>query len=144
VIPIGRFHHIGVATESISRDEAVYAQLGYRREGEEFVDPGQGVRGVFVVGPGPRLELLEPHAQSTTLGPWLRAGSRLYHQAYEVDDLDASLGLARNELRAHILRAPMPAPAFGGRPVSFLVLRNRSVIELIQAEWGVERGQLET
>jgi methylmalonyl-CoA/ethylmalonyl-CoA epimerase len=134
VIPIGRFHHIGVATESIARDEAVYAQLGYERDGEEFLDPGQGVRGVFLVGPGPRLELLEPYAGSTTLEPWLRAGSRLYHQAYEVDDLDASLDRARKELRAHVLRAPISAPAFGGRPVSFLMLRNRSVIELIQAQ----------
>jgi len=134
VIPIGRFHHIGVATESIARDEVVYAQLGYHRDGEEFVDPGQGVRGIFLVGPGPRLELLEPYEGSATLEPWLRAGSRLYHQAYEVDDLDASLASARKELRAHVLRPPMPAPAFAGRPVSFLMLRNRSMIELIQAE----------
>jgi methylmalonyl-CoA/ethylmalonyl-CoA epimerase len=133
-MPIGRFHHIGVATESIVRDEDVYALLGYQREGEVFLDAGQGVRGVFLVGPGPRLELLEPHEGSTTLEPWLRAGSRLYHQAYEVDDLDASLSLARRDLRTHVLRRPMPAPAFGGRPVSFLMLRNHSVIELIQAE----------
>ncbi|BCZ24963.1 VOC domain-containing protein [Mycobacterium senriense] len=131
--PIGRFHHIGVATESIARDEAIYAQLGYQREDEEFVDPAQGVRGLFLVGPGPRLELLEPLEGSTTLDPWLEAGSRLYHQAYEVDDLNASLDSARKELRAHILRPPMPSPAFGGRSVSFLILRNRSVIELVQA-----------
>jgi methylmalonyl-CoA/ethylmalonyl-CoA epimerase len=134
VKPIGRFHHIGVATESIARDEAVYAQLGYEREGEEFIDPNQGVRGVFLRGPGPRLELLEPHEGSTTLEVWLQGGSRLYHQAYEVDDLDASLRSARKDLRAYVLRAPMPAPAFDGRPVSFLMLRNHSVIELIQAE----------
>ena len=134
MISIGRFHHIGIATESIARDEAVYVQLGYEPEGEKFLDPGQGVRGVFLVGPGPRLELLEPHEGSATLEPWLRAGSRMYHQAYEVDDLDASLASARKELRAHVLRAPMPAPAFGGRPVSFLMLRNRSMIELIQAQ----------
>lgn len=131
---IGRFHHIGVATESIARDESVYAQLGYHREGEEFVDSTQGVRGLFIVGPGPRLELLQPYLGSTTLEPWLGGGSRLYHQAFEVEDLDASLVLARTELQAHLLRAPKPAPAFGGRPVSFVMLRNRSVIEIIQAE----------
>lgn len=134
MIPIGRFHHIGVATESIARDEAIYSQLGYQREAEEFTDPAQGVRGLFLVGPGPRLELLEPLEGSTTLNPWLQAGSRLYHQAYEVDDLNASLEWARKELRAHILRPPMPSPAFGGRSVSFLILRNRSVIELVQAD----------
>lgn len=131
--PIGRFHHIGVATESIAHDEAVYATLGYEREGDEFVDPGQGVRGVFIVGPGPRLELLEPHEGSETLEPWLQAGSRLYHQAYEVDDLAESLISARKRLRAHVLRAPLPAPAFGGRSVSFVMLPNRAVIELIEA-----------
>lgn len=134
MIPIGRFHHIGVAAESIARDEVIYAQLGYERDGDEFLDPGQGVRGVFLVGPGPRLELLEPYEGSATLDPWLRAGSRLYHQAFEVDDLDTALGSARREMRAHIIRAPMPAPAFGGRRVAFLLLRNSSLIELIQAE----------
>jgi methylmalonyl-CoA/ethylmalonyl-CoA epimerase len=134
VNPVGRFHHIGVACESMAFDERVYAQLGYEREGSEFVDPGQGVRGLFLIGPGPRLELLEPYEGSTTLEPWLRSGSRMYHQAFEVDDLDASLASARVDLRAHVLRAPMAAPAFAGRPVSFLMLRNRSVIELIQAE----------
>ncbi len=130
----GRFHHIGVATEAIDREESIYRQLGYEREGEEFVDPYQGVRGLFLTGPGLRLELLEPHNGSATLEPWLRAGSRLYHQAYEVDDLEASLGAARNDLRAHILRPPWPSPAFDGRPVSFLLLRNRAVIELVQGE----------
>jgi len=131
---VGRFHHIGVATESLQVEVEIYERLGYMREGDAFVDVGQGVRGIFLVGPGPRLELLESLDGSTTLDPWLQSGSRLYHLAYEVDDLQVSLQTARQELRAHVLRPPLPAPAFGGRPVSFLMLRNQSIIELIQAE----------
>ena len=73
------FHHIGVATEGIADAERTYADLGYQREGAEFCDHAQGVRGIFIVGPGPRLELLEALGDSTTLDPWLRAGSRMYH-----------------------------------------------------------------
>lgn len=134
MIPLGRFHHIGIATESIERDETVYGHIGYRREGSVFTDAAQGVRGLFVVGPGPRLELLEPYAGSTTLDPWVKAGIRMYHLAFEVFDLGAALASARHDLNAHILRPPLPSEAFAGRVVSFLMLRNRSVIELIQSE----------
>jgi methylmalonyl-CoA/ethylmalonyl-CoA epimerase len=135
----GRFHHIGVASKSIHREEEVYGLLGYQREGEMFVDEGQGVRGMFVTGPGPRLELLEPHRGSLTLEPWLQCGARMYHQAYEVDDLTETLDLARRSRRVRVIRAPMSAPAFSGRPVAFLMLRNRAMIELIQSPNGTER-----
>lgn len=128
----GRFHHVGVATTSIERDESAYSKLGYIREGMEFVDPNQGVRGLFVVGPGPRLELLEQLEGSSALAPWLNSTNRMYHLAYEVDNLVTDLAMAQQELRAHILRPPLPAVAFSGRLVSFIVLRNRAVIELIE------------
>jgi methylmalonyl-CoA/ethylmalonyl-CoA epimerase len=131
---IGRFHHVGVATEGIADAERVYADLGYRREGAEFCDPSQGIRGVFLVGPGPRLELLEPLDDSHTLDAWLRAGSRMYHLAYEVDDLDGMLATARSQFHALVVRPPTPAPAFNGRHIAFVLLRNRALIEFIQAE----------
>ena len=131
---IGSFHHVGVATEGIAEAERTYAALGYAREGGEFCDHAQGVRGVFIVGPGPRLELLEALDGSDTLDPWLRAGSRMYHLAFEVDDLDATLASARSELRAIVLRPATPAPAFGGRRIAFIMMRNRAVIEFIEAE----------
>jgi methylmalonyl-CoA/ethylmalonyl-CoA epimerase len=131
--PIGSFHHIGVATEGIDDAERTYAALGYAREGEEFCDPAQGVRGVFIVGPGPRLELLEPLGGSHTLDPWLRAGSRMYHLAFEVADLDGTLATARSELQAIVVRPPTPAPAFGGRRIAFVMMRNRALIEFVES-----------
>jgi methylmalonyl-CoA/ethylmalonyl-CoA epimerase len=131
---IGTFHHIGVATEGITEAEGTYAALGYAREGDEFCDHAQGVRGVFIVGPGPRLELLEALGGSNTLDPWLRAGSRMYHLACVVDDHDGTLALARSRFQALVLRSPTPAPAFGGRHIAFVMLRNRAVIEFIEAD----------
>jgi methylmalonyl-CoA/ethylmalonyl-CoA epimerase len=132
--PIGSFHHIGVATEGIAEAERTYAALGYEREGGEFCDHAQGVRGVFIVGPGPRLELLEALGDGQTLDPWLRAGSRMYHLAFEVDDLEGTLSTARSQLQALVVRPPTPAPAFGGRRIAFVLMRNRALVEFIEAD----------
>ena len=56
--------------------------------------------------------------------------------AFEVDDLDGTLSTARSEFRALVLRPPTPAPAFGGRRIAFVMLRNRAVIEFIEAASG--------
>jgi methylmalonyl-CoA/ethylmalonyl-CoA epimerase len=139
--PIGSFHHIGVATEGIADAEGTYAALGYQREGEEFCDHAQGVRGVFLVGPGPRLELLEALGGDHTLDPWLRAGSRMYHLAFEVEDLDGTLSTARTQLQAIVVRPPTPAPAFGGRRIAFVMMRNRALIEFVEADPSGTLGQ---
>jgi methylmalonyl-CoA/ethylmalonyl-CoA epimerase len=128
---LGVFHHIGVACRDLAREERAWLDLGYRREHDPFSDSGQGVWGVFLVGGGPRLELLEQLEGSDVLEPWLRSGSRMYHLAYEVVDLEHSIERVRGQ-RGRVVRAPLPAPAFDGRLVCFLMLANRSVIELIE------------
>jgi methylmalonyl-CoA/ethylmalonyl-CoA epimerase len=125
------FHHLGIACKSIEREEAVYAGLGYQREGERFEDTLQGVRGSFMTGGGPRIELLENLPGSATLAPWLAKGVRVYHMAYLVDDFDAELAAA---LRAgwKTMRAPLPAIAFGGARVCFLMMPNMQLVELVE------------
>jgi hypothetical protein len=58
----------------------------------------------------------------------------MYHLAFEVDDLDETLSTARSQLGALVLRPPTPAPAFGGRRIAFVMMRNRAVVELIDSE----------
>lgn len=134
MIFLGPFHHLGIATESIEKEEEVFGEFGYEPEGSPFCDPAQGVRGRFLIGPGPRLELLEPLGGSQTLTPWLASKGRIYHQAFEVGNVDEVLRFVTSTQRARILRPPLPAVAFGGRKVAFVMLRNRSVFELIQSE----------
>ncbi len=126
------FHHLGIATESLASDVRAYAALGYKPDGEEFADQIQGVRGLFLAGGGPRLELLEPLPGSDTLAQILRRGVKCYHHAYEVPSLDASLAELR-AARAQVIRAPAGAVAFDGRRVVFLVLPNTWIVELIEA-----------
>ena len=131
-LPAGcEFHHVGYATASLDQEDAFFALLGYCREGEGFADPEQGVAGRFIIGPGPRIELLENLPGANTLTPWLNAGIKMYHLAYLVDDLGLVLDWARSQ-RAKVTVAAVPAVAFGGRHISFVVFRNGLMLELIE------------
>jgi methylmalonyl-CoA/ethylmalonyl-CoA epimerase len=126
------FHHVGVACTDIVAEIARLSPLGYVVEGVEFNDSLQGVRGVFLTGQAPRLELLEPldGIKRGVLAPWLEKDIKLYHLAYETRSLTASIERLRRE-RAKLIVSPVPAVAFGGRKVAFLMLPNRMLIELI-------------
>ena len=130
-LPAGyEFHHIGYATSSIERERNLFEFIGYRVEGVPFTDERQGVTGCFMVGPGPRIELLENLPGSDTLTPWLDAGIKLYHFAYQVDDIDSAMDWARSQ-RARVVVQPVPAVAFGGRLIAFVMFRNGLMLEFI-------------
>ena len=96
-----------------------------------FADPIQGVQGCFMVGAGPRIELLENLPGADTLTPWLSAGIKMYHLAYEVNDIHAALVWAR-ERRGIVKVSPVPAVAFGGRLIAFVFFRNGLLTEFIE------------
>ena len=127
---IGTFHHLGVACRSLDREAEVYAALGYERESDEFDDPGNGIRGVFLSGAGPRIELVVDRPGERVVEPWLRRGSAVYHAAFEVDDLPRSIA-ELTATHAKLIVAPRPAVAFAGRWIAFVMLRNRMLVELI-------------
>ena len=127
------FHHLGIATKSLEAEARAYALLGYEPEAEEFEDPIQGVRGLFMTAPdAPRIELLAPLPDSTTLDPILKRGVKCYHHGYEVPDLEE--GIERlTAARARVVREPAEAIAFDYRRVVFLLLPNMWMVELIEA-----------
>lgn len=125
------FHHVGYATANLERDRSFFENLGYLQEGEGFSDPIQGVRGCFMTGPGPRVELLQNLEGSDTLTPWLAAGIKMYHFAYIVDDLETSLSWAKQR-RGRVTVAPVPAVAFGGRRIAFVIFRDGHMLEFIE------------
>ena len=134
-IPSGyEFHHIGYATVSIERERSYFEFLGYQIEGSVFADPQQGVIGCFMIGSGPRIELLENSPGSNTLTPWLNTGAKMYHVAYWVNRIDQALDWARGQ-RARVVVSPVPAPAFGGRKIAFVIFRNGLMLEFIQRDF---------
>lgn len=133
-VPSGyEFHHVGYATASIERERALFEALGYVLEGEVFEDPVQGIKGCFLTGAGPRLELLENLPGASTLTPWIGAGIKMYHFAYWVDNIDAAIEWARGN-RGKVTVSPVGAIAFGGRRISFVIFRNGFMLEFIERE----------
>ncbi|ABQ27354.1 hypothetical protein Gura_3193 [Geotalea uraniireducens Rf4] len=125
------FHHLGYATESIERERQFFEYMGYCQEGDLFADPVQGISGCFLVGPGPRVELLENLPGSVTLTPWINAGVKMYHFAYWVDDLDSAINWARAK-RAKMIVEQVPAVAFDLCRIGFVMFPNRMMLELIE------------
>lgn len=127
------FHHIGVACRDLDSETRRFASLGYSAESPDFTDPLQGVTGRFLNGGGPRMELLKPLPGSGILTPWLRSGVKLYHLAYETQNITNMIEDYRED-GAKLIVSPVPAVAFSGRLIAFLMLPNMLLIELIQNE----------
>lgn len=125
------FHHIGYATRHIEESLKHFLALGYKAEAELFEDHAQGIKGLFIIGGGPRVELLENLPDRTTLDPWLASGISMYHLAYEV--LDISLAtLSLKKKGAKVIVPPIESVAFNGRRISFIMMRNAMLVEIIE------------
>ena len=126
------FHHIGYATKSIKQEINFFTCLGYFQESPVFVDENQGIKGCFMVGDGPRIELLENLPSSKTLSPWLKKGINMYHFAYLVNDI--TFALHQCQLVSSILLSkPTPSVAFDGRKIAFVIFKNNFLVELIES-----------
>lgn len=127
------FHHIGVACRDLDREQAGYALLGYVPEGPDFEDPVQGVRGRFLVAEGqPRVELLVNLEGSATLDPWLAGPARVYQQAFTTPAFDETVERF-TAAGARVVSPPVPAVAFGGRRICFVMLRTMTLVEVVEA-----------
>jgi len=127
-----KFHHIGVACRDIEKEIRAFAIVGYTLEGPRFSDPLQKIHGCFLTGPGPRIELLAPLDDTSPVIPWLQKGVKMYHQAYEVQSIEASID-ALSAQHAVVVSPPKPAVAFGGRRITFLMFPNLLLVELIES-----------
>lgn len=126
------FHHVGVACRNLDREQTVFEAMGYRLEGEPFEDPIQGIRGRFLTGVGPRVELVAPLGSDVNvLTNVLGHGVKMYHLAFTTSDMELSLDEAARA-RGKLMVAPVPAVAFGGQRIAFVFLPNMLLMELIE------------
>jgi methylmalonyl-CoA/ethylmalonyl-CoA epimerase len=127
-----RFDHVGIACRDLDREQAAFETLGYRLEGSTFEDPIQGIKGRFLTGTDPRMELVAPLGEETgVLTNVLARGFKMYHTAYTTLDLERSLSEVVHA-RGKVMVAPVSAVAFGGRRIAFVYLPNMLLVELIE------------
>ena len=73
----GKFHHLGVACLDLDKESKPWVTLGYRPEAPDFEDTIQQVRGRFLIGAGPRLELLVATTPTSPVTAALARGANL-------------------------------------------------------------------
>ncbi len=126
-----RLDHVGLVVADLQAGRA-HLETFYQASprGEPFDDPNQQASVWFFDAHGVTIELIAPLGESSHLQNVLkRSGEHLAHLCYEVDDLSATI--ERMRANKAMLISRKPAIAFGGRDVAFVLLPNRTIVELL-------------
>jgi catechol 2,3-dioxygenase-like lactoylglutathione lyase family enzyme len=130
-----RFHHIGYAVKDIRRylDVFLVPMFSPVSVTEPVSDPVQQVTVCFVEMPGGTvIELVEPLGAKSPVNSIIGSSrGGLYHLCYEVDDLEGELRRFRGT-GSLPLGKPVPAAAFNGRRIVFLLTPERDLVELVE------------
>jgi methylmalonyl-CoA/ethylmalonyl-CoA epimerase len=130
-----RFHHIGYAVKDIRRylDDFLMPMFSPVSVTEPVSDPVQQVTVCFAEMPGGTvIELVEPLGDKSPVNSIIGSSrGGLYHLCYEVDDLDRELERFRSK-GCLPLGKPVPATAFKGRRIVFLLTPERDLIEFLE------------
>jgi len=132
-----KLHHVGFVLDSIEENaEFMAASLGATWDGEIIFDPIQNVRVTFLKGSFANetmIELVEPKGPKSPVARTLARGGGLHHLCYEVEDLDSHLNFCRNT-GLIVMRKPVPAVAFGGRRIAWVLAKKRLLIEYLESQ----------
>lgn len=136
VAPGWRLHHVGVAVPDVRAAAEPYtAAMEMIPLGAVVRDEVQRVDLLFLGdsgGGGIALELVAPYSEESPIAGHLLRGIGAYHSCYEVDDIATAL-VGLRDARFRILSEPVPAVAFGGRSIAWVVAPSRHLIELLEA-----------
>jgi len=131
-----RFHHIGYAVKSIQGylDDFLSPMFSPIRVTEPVADPIQQVTVCFVTMQGGTvIELVEPLGEKSPVNSIIGSSrGGLYHLCYEVDDLDEQVRRFRAK-GCLPLGKPVPAAAFDGRRIVFLLTPQKDLIEFVES-----------
>lgn len=127
-------HHVGYVVADIAAESVVLAEgLGYHLVTEIIHDPLQEALVRFLRLPGDRafLELVCPDGPQSPLQRALDRGVTLHHLCYAVADIRAALAALRSRGMS-LVRKPLPAVAFRGNLIAWVLRRDRLLVELVE------------
>lgn len=129
-----RFHHFGLASRRPDHTLRFLHGMGHEVVTQVY-DPLQNVR-LWLCAHAfmPTVELVAPAEGPGPLDTILAtSGEGVYHLCYETENLEASLeSLKAAGLRVVCVSTPKSAILFGGRRVSFYMVRDVGIIELLE------------
>ena len=127
-------HHLGVAVPDISQTAAAYVKyFGYQLESEIIHDPLQQAHVQFLRLPSDKvyLELVAPDSSHSKLSQAIAKGGGLNHICYAIDDMNAACAKLRG-CGMFLVAPPVPAVAFKGRCIAWLMGKDRVITELVE------------
>ena len=128
-------HHIGYVVSSIATVGERFAKsVAATWDGRIIHDPLQKVFVSFLIPlqeSSAQIELVEPSGEDSPVLAFLKRGGGLHHLCYEVDDLDSHLQQMRLQ-RSLTARPPLPAVAFDGRRIAWMLTPDRLLLEFLE------------
>lgn len=113
--------------------DAYTRRFGYERSSSVIHDPVQTafVQFLRLRGDSCYLELVAPDGPDSKLSNALCKGGGLHHFCYATSRLEALCERLRGEGLV-LIQKPLPAVAFGGRRIAWLMGRDRVLVELLE------------
>ena len=128
-------HHIGYVVPAIvPAMEGFLRSLNATWDQQIFEDPLQSVKVAFLsIRPNePQIELVEPVGDRSPVQKFLQEkGGGLHHFCYETESLEAEVQAFRSR-RAMLVKRPLPAVAFGGRRIAWVLTQENLLVELLE------------
>jgi len=129
------FHHVGVAVRDLKQSIGIFNNLfGYQLQSGPFDDPIQKVSVCFLTrGVGDALiELVAPLGPKSPIDLTLKKGGGTYHICYQVPDMSQAIEHLTSQ-GSFLLSGPVPAVAFDGREIAWLMTEADLLVELVQS-----------
>lgn len=129
-----RLHHVGIVVADINRAREDYVRrFGFEVRSEVIHDPEQTayVQFLRMIGDSTYVELVSPDGPESKLANALSKGGGLNHLCYATPDIDGTIK-AMTSTGMRLIRKPVPATAFGGRKIAWLLGRDLALVELVE------------
>jgi methylmalonyl-CoA/ethylmalonyl-CoA epimerase len=136
------FHHVGFATSNILAATAPFSVFSPAASSAPIIeDERLGVKVALVpLGDGSSglIEFVEPLGPDSRVSGLLAKKITFYHICYEVPDLELAVHALRSRGGLQVVR-PTPARAFNDCLVTFVMMPNHMLVELLEATTNHDR-----
>ncbi len=132
---VAKFHHSAIVIESLAEKTDSYCQAYAAKPlGSVFSDHKQKVNVQFIQSGDTLIELLEPLGQDSPVSSFLRehGSGKIYHLAFEVNDLDLADADVRNRGGIVISRTKGGWRDMEVMFAMFLVGEERQIVEYVK------------
>lgn len=132
--PAMLLHHVGIVVADIEKARDDYVnRFGFEVVSDKIHDPEQTAFVLFLRMPGDMsyVELVAPDSPKSKLAAALERGGGLNHLCYATPDIAATIA-AMTKRGMRLIRTPVPAVAFGGRKIAWLLGKDFALVELVE------------